>query len=748
MKQHISTVDLSKRYHRTKPFKGDTIYPLFQSCKENYNFENIKESVEKWTSYSANTDMSVRKVLELFDIVSENGTENNLKTITDRINESIIFSLESPSFLREGIMCRIKEAEEPSKIKYLSSILDRINEAVHCDRAIKNHDLISRRFNIDNYVRENAYGDSIKDTIYELCSFVDTYKVGVNAKYSLALEETLFAFSENNVRFDTKDIVESVTDYFLSNSMNPQDSSRELLHILSETAKQNRFFKEDDFKYLTELQESTVPVTEDASIDFILQEAMKDKTRELIDKFKTLPSKSPELFKQLMVNILVVNKDKDIAEGTTNLLSVAFYFCVVVGAFSLGVFAGLFAIIVSKTINMVMERKYMKEVLRVWYRDRESVAKKIEKCTDHKKKEKLEEYLKQMDKSIDALEAHSDSMQGDDEKKSWENNNRPGKDDGFNFDMNFDEETINSAIDIRVIESAVNSIEWDKATNERILFATDNITNLELDNVDYITGFAMKHPDMLDKDKLIEALEFADREASKNIMNYNKINCYAENLTKLKSLEIDGIKESIDGSNVFSDIIELQESTHVINSYVRAINELSITSGLHMATQKLANIASDLSDKEKIMSRTVDATCDSLSRSVEKSMTTENREAVIRGDILPSASKVIKMAVVTVGAAWLIHPAVAVIILLGKFAMSSKIRTKERQLVLNELEVELQMVDKYIAQAEDKKDLKRVRELLLIKKKLEAQESRLKYKIKIEWDDKTVRSTDAKAKED
>jgi len=750
MKQCISTLDLTKRYRRTKPFRGSIPYPLYQSYKENYNFENIRESVERWAAYSEDIGKSLNKVLELVDIVSKKGTSQHLDMIANRINENIIFSLDEPALLKPSIITKIKEATKGKK-SCLYSILSRIEESTHCDRMIKNHIMISKRFNIDSYVREHAYGDSIVDTIYELCSFVDTYKMGVNSKYSVALEEVLFTFSKNNVKATSETIVETVTDYFLNTHMNREDSSKELLCILGETVKQNRFFTNEDACYIDQLHKSTTEPVNEETFDSILEASIKDRTKEMIDKFKMIPSKSPEVFRQLLINILVVNKDNNIVDGTKNLLSIAFYFLCIVGGISVGVYAGIFAAVVAKTINFIAERKYMNDVIKVWYKNRDSVARKIDKCKDEKKKARLEEYLKQLDKSIDSLESHSDGLRGDDEKKSWDS--RPSgysnKNDEFDFNMNFDEETKSIATDIVVIESAIASIKWDQIANENTLFASETILNMQLEDVDFLTEFCVKYPDMLNRDKFVEALEFADKMASKDLINYNKINCYAESISKLNSIDLKGIDlgDNIladDDEGLFAGLNDLYSYTESINLYVKCINELSITSNLKLVTQKLANVVSNLSDKEKIMSRGIDSACTMVSRSIEKAMTMENREAVIRGDILPSASKVIKMAITTAGVAWLIHPAVALIMLLGRFAMNSKIRTKERQLVLDELEVELVMIDKYITMAEDKKDMKRIRELLLIKKKLQAQDSRLRYKIKVEWNDKNVKSLGSK----
>ena len=127
-------------------------------------------------------------------------------------------------------------------------------------------------------------------------------------------------------------------------------------------------------------------------------------------------------------------------------------------------------------------------------------------------------------------------------------------------------------------------------------------------------------------------------------------------------------------------------------------------------------------------------------------MTQEDREAIIRGEILPSLSKCIKL-VLGSGGAWLINPVIAIIIMVVRFALSARIRKKEKQLVLNELDVELQMVDKYIQQAEEKRDMKKLRELLLLKKKLQSQYARLRYNIKIEWQDKDIKELRGNDKE-
>lgn len=49
--------------------RSGSCYPLYETYKTNYNFENIRESVYNWKSFSDNTTNNFNKVLELFEFV-------------------------------------------------------------------------------------------------------------------------------------------------------------------------------------------------------------------------------------------------------------------------------------------------------------------------------------------------------------------------------------------------------------------------------------------------------------------------------------------------------------------------------------------------------------------------------------------------------------------------------------------------------------------------------------------------------
>ena len=67
--------------------------------------------------------------------------------------------------------------------------------------------------------------------------------------------------------------------------------------------------------------------------------------------------------------------------------------------------------------------------------------------------------------------------------------------------------------------------------------------------------------------------------------------------------------------------------------------EASISNTIKMASMKLKNAITKLSDKEKHVSKSIDVGLNNFRKSVERALTNDNRESIIKGSILPSASK-------------------------------------------------------------------------------------------------------------
>lgn len=154
----------------------------------------------------------------------------------------------------------------------------------------------------------------------------------------------------------------------------------------------------------------------------------------------------------------------------------------------------------------------------------------------------------------------------------------------------------------------------------------------------------------------------------------------------------------------------------------------SIT-GVKLAMENLKKKGKDLSTKERQISQNLDMLMDKYVKKAESSVTLKSKEAVIKGQLLPSASKIIKLALVGT-ATFAINPAIAVIGSLGAIGISKSATRKERQIILDELEVHLKIVDRKINQAESDGDNKQLEELYRLQTKLTNERNRIRYRMK------------------
>ena len=749
-------IPIDEVYYRQSPPVADKPYSLNENFKSNYNYNNLLECLQRWNSYSKNEAVCFEQALNVFNCVLENGSPIQKATATSVV-QRITGQLKSPKNASKTLSDGVKNVSESNKV-YYDKISESLNRNIEECRVISNHDLISKRFGVDSFIRENTVFDKDYNcVIAELCSYIDTYNFGLDSKYKVALEETLYAMRRANIPITEQQIVEAVTDYFAAVDMHPKDTNGKLFEVMEQVIENNKFFS--DSSYPTALKES-LTMTNDGEIKTDLEELFKskeeacvmesasEKWKAAVEAFKAMPKKSEGALKSLADTLFIVHRDEDIINNSYNLLSLVFYYTVWVGALSIGIAPGIITAIALKTINYTAERRYMDRVLKKWYAHRDSVHRKMEKCSDEEKKKKFEEYLKSIDKNIEKLEEHSDKLRGEDEKKSADKrpeNYSGKKDDDFsdfdmNFDFKFDEAAKDAIMDLKVMAEAVSTIKWDDTISEKLL-EQDMVASMNGDDLEYISEMAVKYPGLLNPRRVLEAVDYRTKlykETSDDPLYLNRT-ILSECKNKLeKAIDAQATPEKEDtDKDVIKELNEIAVFSTVVDQRLSAMNELSITSNLKLAADKLMGVASSLSDKEQIISRNIDGACRFLQRSIEKSMSMENREAVIRGDILPSVSKIIKWVCIIGGAAF-IHVGLAALVILFKFAMDKKIRTKERQMVVDELDVELKMVDKYIADADANKDYKKEKELLLIKKKLQHQSDRLKWNIKLQWGDKNV----------
>ena len=760
---------------------------MYESVLTKYNPKTAKTVLENWDHLAKDQNIAFTKAFLVMEAAYINDeSESNINTFTNIFTENIIPKVRNAMQMQKLISHRLgnlksklstkihtkikkisgtytppkkgqSKQEQPKQENYIYKSLDSITEAVNntiaYDRIINNHNKLNRRYNLDRFVKESVFTtDQATDTIYEFCKLIDTYDIPLKAKYSIAIENSLYAYEKNYVPYDKQSILEAVTDYFLMT----HNENGDMLGIIANTARKTLMYEQADFdkldlipanspEYMNIFTEETIDglafyenYNANSNMRTLITESKDSKIKDKIKKFKLKPKKDISDLKDLIRGVLM-NHSQEAIDETPNILGMIFVFFVLAGTFAISVVAGAITLMTMIFIGIKWSEDECDKQIKHYKDHIKKVKNRIAKAKSEKEKERLNEYLSSLEKNLEKLEDYRENLKSDIQKqREEEEENKKSEESSSSDDFSL-ESVKNIADDLFVLEKAIENITKNKIDISTIQEKINNINNA---NIDAITEFSIKNPDLIHPEELSEILT-EQREDTLKLVDVNKYvrsTILSENITKLNNFKYDISEEcsiqsalhEMANTIITRDIIE--ESLLYTKESQTPLLELSFTNTINMAIERVKKAATDLSDKEKIMSKTVDQSLENFGRGITDVYKTENREAIIRGNVLPPASRIIKMAIIT-GLAFLVHPALAVISVLGHVAMAKETRAKERSIILDELDVELDMCNRYIKQAEDKNDLKAVRQCLMIKKKLEAQRNRLRYKMEVEYKD-------------
>lgn len=281
-----------------------------------------------------------------------------------------------------------------------------------------------------------------------------------------------------------------------------------------------------------------------------------------------------------------------------------------------------------------------------------------------------------------------------------------------------EKEELHNVIPQELKKSFTSIINISEATNEFINIDPDTLSNR------IYNGFDRLMEDPVRSCKLMNSC--------KDILNINKISEMVEEYRDLdnpiQSTIISNSKKELckETLNLPEDI-KLIYMTEAIKHIDSILSEGVNVNALKTAALNLRKKAQNLSTKEKEMSRNMDIAMNGLQKSIEKALTTDRREAIIKGSIIPSFSKMIKYCIAATGA-YLISPTLAVIGVIGSLGVSKALTHKERKLLLDEIDIELTVLEKQISACEDSNPDK-YRKLLTCQRKLEREKMRIKYNL-------------------
>lgn len=716
------------------------------------------------------------------------------------INAAIKDSIESinKTLAGKGVVMpttsTIKAAEES-----FNFLLDECKKIKECDRIIENYNKISKRFNIDKIINEVTYPNDIYFAVMEITRCIDTYAIPFKNKYSHTLEASYYALNKYNMNYPSEKIIEAVTDYFIFSSVLTESDISDIKEVrnISVLFEQEEFdnimdYLDDDEDEIFDLN-GDGEITDD-DLDHLIESycsplheegeeiSLKDKnklfkkevkakkkevrkaardlkkhakqgnpderldrqTKKEIDDFRKECAKDPDnknnisRLKALITGIFT-KTPYQIVYDLPNLF-IIIRSLIIVGGTAINPIIGLLTFITGKIIELTLSRKQCEKIVKAYQNEIDSIKAKIEKTKDNDTKEKLEKYLNELNKDYTKIKEYENNLYSDDENydrdTSTEYNGET--DDEWDFDDDFDNWDIDfeEAASIIYISDMMSSISEGLIDDnvEGIIFK--NLYKLDNDSIDALTDFSITVPVILEKDKLCEALiDYRNilRESSNKVTDYIRIDCLNENIQKLReNTNVYATSNNLKGIQCYLACLNEMVNMNASEDYIM---EMNFSNTLKLAVDRLKKTAVKLKDKDKQISNSIDVAVNNVSKGMETALMNDNREAVIKGRILPSASKCIKIAC-TLGVTWAIAPTVAVIGAIGAFACSKKLKAKERQLVLDDIEIELKMCERYIKQAEDDNDLKKVRELEIIQRNLQRQQQRIKYKMHVVYNQK------------
>ena len=763
--------------------------------------ENCNESlISTETSFLTEAVDKVRDASQLLRSLKIRNSRLNKKSAT-KANKAIELTnntiKNSISDLNRTVNKSDVLASMPSGVasESFNAIYNTALKAASCDRILETYNSISRRFNLENIISD------ANSTLYEnairITKAIDTYNSPMINKYNAALETVYYLFNKNHFDFDNASIVEAVTDYFLFSGSINEENIADLKYIRRTSV----LFEQEDFDIIDRIVDPPIssidqfdPEADNYGItlyedaNFIKQglkdlkkdakkgnkllrkaakegiEEGKDKSNKEVEKMldefrkdcvKDKNNKSnPSKFKAIITRIFTKSPE-EITEELPNIFSIIRAFFIVNGAF-IHPICGLVTLIADQCTKITLERKQLDKIIKSYKAEIMRIDKKIDSAKDKTTKDNLTKYRKELEKDLEKIERYENNIYTDeendekDEKREKEDDksgyssrgSSSSSDDDDDWDLDddwddFEESVINPMASIVYISELMTSLSESTIDDNVDGVVFDNIYKFSPDALDTLADFVVTVPVILEKDCVKEAMINLRKELrDSKIMTaetYIKIDCLNNNIDKINKSNRP-LKE--DNLTIDESIYALSLLNEMVNSKSEYITEMNFTNTIKLALNNLKRKAIKLSDKEKSICNSIDAAASNVANKIEKEMMNGRREAVIKGSIRPSASKCIKLALAT-GAAWAVNPAIAVIGAIGALACQKKMSDKERQLVLDDIEIELKMTERYIRQAEDKNDMKALRQLEIIQRNLQRQQQRIKLKQRVYFKGKT-----------
>lgn len=681
-------------------------YELSVEAKYNIALENIT-----YAFYKNHVPIDQNR---LFNDITDYFLESNL-ILTDNDIDGIVKVINSSRIVSPSNIDKYSVLESAQNNKRYSSMIDELSKK--CDSK-KIGKLILKAKRVSNENQAGEYINSVLD-------YINTYKISFNDKKNLL------------VSIYTLPLIGKVSKAFVSYYMHVQDTKnnyrnkledQEFIQIMDDVMNDD-----DDLMINAESVSKYVSIPydifddnyKDIDIVSVMMEsedfADSSDIKDVLNKFEADQEKSIGRFKNCLMKIYRKSPSNIIDETPhiLRIIRVMFIFGVTTVPV-IGPALGIITAFVDHMISSKINDKQTKDLILALEYERKLAKEKLDKNKGDKAD--IEKYIKCLDKCISKCDSYRDIITD----KEIEGRDTSNDDLGDDLDFDFDDFSFESMK--LVYKSNMLDILMEAYDDET--FMADIMTNIP-------HVIAESGEDLYEYMTILKEFGINIGEVKYKVKNTYDISVIestyltttTDRLLKIPSMS-DILSEDQYLVRQFSAYKSLRDIQKVFYQEREAIMEAFNLNTFKLIIQNFKKKVKDLSTKEKAMWQSLDANMSGFMKSVEKALTSNRRESIIKGSIIPSFSKCLKTALV-VGGVTFVNPIAGLITAMGMFGASKYLNRRERQLIYDEIDTELKVVEKQLQLAENDGDMKQYRFLLQYQKKLAREKQRIKYGLKV-----------------
>ena len=716
----------------------------------------LVESLQNWKELGTDNISRLSKALELYSNaipVTESEYLQQPKSLLEQMIVAII-ATDNISFdkLKKCIYDNVTDEKAKEDLTKVS------HDEIDLNRVKANHEIINKRFNTRSIFSMNVTNatDFPQLDMIKICKLLDTYSLSIQDKFELMVEEIAYDYNTYTCLEDKglMYIIPTVHSYLFS-TYPPSHTSEDIVAKVLDSIAQRVY----NSVFIQKLNDT---ISNNQDIKHVIHSDVFDK----IAAFEVSPSNTGD---SACID-KVVDLFSDIADSISNMQELSDITKIV-----LPLYYQYFA--VSNYSNN------KDDMIRVLYTYIDTIYKKFadefhngyinkiyDIVDDFLAKASIipqnSESYQTMIEAIKAIkEMLSKSIEYYDAKKVYNLKGEP-------YDVNDNPTGIFTDYDNALlddIEEACSIFQSNVLEESTISAFTDKelLIKADRDLLDYIEESYEKYYPLIDKSKLLLSLNEAVKEIRKGTStpdNVTKISNLKEIINKVKNYHDenqDSMKDDdvTDEKVLSANIIPIKdynqdkmrtytidkiakyynEDTILANNIAKeAMHEMKLSSYVTLGLDRLKKTASTLMDAQKTAWNNIDRFADTIERINTEEDKREARMQVVKNSFLPSMSRCIKSIIIAGGLSVLVHPFVGLLSVGVRCVNSKRAAKEERQAGADELEVELEMIDRKIRDAEDSKDYKKERKLRLLKRKLITYLAKLAVDSKTKWNDEVM----------